>query len=110
MRRSFVVRNRKQPSRAGPGHDISNPLSWYIRAPLTFERFVLTALIPIWFVALAVAVRRFSLLAVAAVIGSGTLLKLAWLFREGESNAWVIVPAVALGMAACTGVRVSPHS
>jgi hypothetical protein len=37
----------------------------------------------------------------ATVIVSGTLLKVAWLFREGGSNAWVIVPPVALGTAIC---------
>ena len=76
----------------------------YLRAPLTLERLVLTALIPIWFVALALAIRKVSLLAVAVVIGSGTLLKLGWLFREGGSDAWVIVPPVAVGTAVCAGV------
>jgi len=76
----------------------------YVGAPFTLERIVLTTLIPIWFVALAFAVRRLSLLGVAMVIGSGTLLKLAWLFREGGSNAWVIVAPVALGTAVCAGV------
>jgi hypothetical protein len=76
----------------------------YVSGPLTLEKFVLTTLIPVWFVALAWAVRRRSWLGVATVIGSGTFLKLAWLFREGGSDAWVIVPPVALGTAVCAGV------
>lgn len=76
----------------------------YVGGPLTFERIVLTTLIPIWFFALAWSVRRRSWLGVATVISSGTLLKVAWLFREAGSNAWLIVPPVALGTAVCAGV------
>ena len=76
----------------------------YVGGPLTLERIVLTALIPIWFVALAWGVRRRSWLGVATVIGSGTFLKVAWLFREAGSNAWLIIPPVALGTAVCACV------
>jgi hypothetical protein len=76
----------------------------YLAEPLTFSRFVLTALIPVWFVTLAWAIRKRSWLGVAAVILSGTLLKVGWLFRVGGSNAWVIVPPVALGTAVCASV------
>jgi hypothetical protein len=31
-------------------------------------------------------------LGVAAVISSGTFLKIAWLFREAVSDAWLIIP------------------
>jgi hypothetical protein len=76
----------------------------YVRGPLTVESVVLTALIPIWFVALAWSARRRAWLAMAAVIGAGTLLKMAWLFREAGSNAWLVVPPVALGTTLCFGV------
>jgi hypothetical protein len=76
----------------------------YVGGPLTLERIVLTTLIPGWFVALAWAVRRRSLLGVTAVIVSGTLLKVGWLFHEAGSNAWVIIPPVALGTAVCACV------
>lgn len=76
----------------------------YVGGPLTLSRFVLTVLIPVWFVTLAWAVRKRSWWGVATVIGSGTLLKVGWLFRVAGSNAWVIIPPVALGTAACAGV------
>jgi len=76
----------------------------YVGGPLTLERIVLTTLIPIWFVALAWGVQRRSWLAVVTAISSGTLLKVAWLFHEAGSNAWLIVPPVALGTAACACV------
>lgn len=76
----------------------------YVGGPLTLERIVLTTLIPIWFVALAWGVRRRSWLGVATVIGFGTFLKVAWLFREAGSNAWLIIPPVALGTAVCACV------
>jgi hypothetical protein len=76
----------------------------YVGGPLTFDQIVLTALIPVWFVTLAWAVRKRSWLGAATVIGSGTLLKVGWLFRVAGSNAWVIVPPIALGTAVCAGV------
>ena len=88
----------------------------HLGGPLTLERIVLTTLIPIWFVVLAWAVRRRSWLGVATVISAGTMLKVAWLFREGGSHAWVIVPPVALGTAVCASVllvayrRVTRHT
>jgi hypothetical protein len=78
----------------------------YLGAPMTVSRLVLTGLIPVWFVMLAWAVRRTSWVGVATVIGAGTLLKVAWLFRLGGGDAWVIVPPVALGTAICGGVLV----
>ena len=76
----------------------------YLAEPLTLSRFVLTALIPVWFLTLAWVVQKRSWWGVAAVIGSGTLLKVGWLFRVGGSDAWVIVPPVALGTALCACV------
>jgi hypothetical protein len=76
----------------------------YVSGPLTLERVILTTLIPVWFATLAWSVRRRSWLGVAAVISSGTLLKVAWLFREAGTNTWIIIPPVALGTAVCAGV------
>ena len=78
----------------------------YVGGPWTLSRIVLTALVPIWFVALAWGVRRCSCLGVATVIGSGTLLKVGWSFYFGGESAWVIVPPVALGFVVCAGVPV----
>ena len=76
----------------------------YVGGPWTLGRIVLTALVPMWFVALAWTVRRRSWLGVATVIGSGTLLKVGWLFRVAGSSAWAIIPPVALGTAVCAGL------
>lgn len=76
----------------------------YVSGPWTLGRIVLTALVPIWFVALARTVRRRSRLGVATVIGSGTLLKVGWLFRVAGSSAWAIIPPVALGTAVSAGL------
>ncbi len=76
----------------------------YVGGPWTLSRIVLTALVPIWFVAMVWGVRRRSWLGVATVIGSGTLLKVGWSFYFGGESAWVIVPPVALGLVVCAGV------
>src|SRR5262245_61384911 len=78
----------------------------YVGGPLTVSRMILTGLIPVWFVLLAWAVRKLSWVGVATVIGAGTLLKMAWLFRVGGRDAWVIVPPVAVGTAICASVLV----
>ena len=78
----------------------------YVSGPMTLSRFVLTALVPVWFVLLAWFVRQRSWVGVATVILAGTLLKLGWLFRVGGDNAWVIVPPVAIGTAICAAVLV----
>lgn len=76
---------------------------WITRPP-TLSTLVLTVLIPIWFIALAAAIRRRLWAAAALVIVSGTALKVAWSFYVAGASAWVIVPPVALGNAACVGV------
>jgi hypothetical protein len=81
----------------------------YLGELMTFSRFVLTALIPIWFVLLAWGVQARSLVGVSTVIAAGTLLKVGWLFRVEGSDAWVIVPPVALGTAVCAGVLLSAY-
>jgi hypothetical protein len=88
----------------------------YVGGPWTLGRIVMTALVPIWFVALAWSVRRRSWLGAAIVIGAGTLLKVSWSFRLAGDTAWVILPPVALGTAVVLGVllitdwRVRRHS
>ena len=69
----------------------------WITGPLTLAQFVLTAVIPIWFMALAASLRRRLWLAAALVIAVGTALKVAWSYVGGAS-AWIIVPPVAWEM------------
>jgi hypothetical protein len=76
----------------------------WVLGPLTPAQLVLTALIPVWFVALAAAMRRRLWAAAAAVIMAGTALKIAWSFYMGGASAWIIVPPVALGNAVVAGV------
>jgi hypothetical protein len=71
----------------------------WIAGPLTPAQVVLTALIPVWFVALAAAFRRRLWMAAASIIAAGTTLKIAWSFYLGGASAWIIVPPVALGNA-----------
>ena len=73
----------------------------WLTSPMTFTRFVLTALIPIWFVALAMAIQRRMWVAAFSVIAAGTALKVGWSFYVGGSSAWIVVPPVALGNAIC---------
>ena len=76
----------------------------WITGPPTLSKVVLTALIPIWFMALAAAIRRRLWAAAAFVIVAGTALKVAWSFYVAGTSAWIIVPPVALGNAVCAGV------
>ena len=78
----------------------------WIAGPLTLAQVGLTALIPIWFIALAAAIRRRLWGAAALVIVAGTTLKLAWSFYVGGASAWIIVPPVALGNAIVAGVLI----
>ena len=52
----------------------------WIAGPVTLAQLVLTALIPVWFIALAAALRRCLWAAAASVIVAGTALKVAWSF------------------------------
>ena len=76
----------------------------WITGPPTRSRLVLMVLIPMWFIALAVAMRRRLWATAAFVIVAGTALKMAWSFYVAGTSAWVIVPAVAVGNAVCAGV------
>jgi hypothetical protein len=71
----------------------------WIAGPLTLAQVLLTALIPVWFIALAAAFRRRMWVAAASVIVAGTTLKIAWSFYVGGASAWIVVPPVALGNA-----------
>ena len=64
----------------------------------------MTALLPIWFVALASAFRRRSWIGGAMVIAGGTLLKMAWSFNIAGESAWAIVLPVTLGTMLCAAV------
>ena len=76
----------------------------WITGPPTLSRLVLPVLIPIWFIALAAALRRRLWAAAVLVIAVGTVLKVAWSFYVAGASAWVIVPPVALGNAVCAGI------
>ena len=78
----------------------------WIAGPLTAAQVVLTALIPIWFIALATALRQRFWVAAALVIVAGTALKVAWSFYMGGASAWIIVPPVALGNVLVAGVLI----
>ena len=76
----------------------------WIAGPLTLGQIGLTALIPVWFAALATAFRRRQWAAAALVIVAGTALKVAWSFYMAGASAWTIVPPVVLGNAVVVGV------
>ena len=76
----------------------------YITGPLTFGKLAMTALVPIWFAALAWAFRRRSWVGGAMVITAATPLKVAWSFNVAGNGAWAIVPPVTLGTMLCAGV------
>ena len=76
----------------------------YVTGPVTLGKLAMTALVPIWFVALASAFRRRWWVGGAMVITAGTLLKIAWSFKVAGDSAWAIVPPVTLGTMLCAGV------
>lgn len=76
----------------------------WIAGPVTLAQLVLTALIPVWFIALAAALRRQFWALAASVIAAGMALKVAWSFYMGGASAWIIVPPVALGNALVAAV------
>jgi hypothetical protein len=71
----------------------------WITGPLTPAQLVLTGLIPVWFIGLAMALRRRFWGVAAAIIMTGTMLKVAWSFYMGGASAWIIVPPIALANA-----------
>lgn len=76
----------------------------YITGTWTLAKIAMTALVPIWFVALAWAFWRRSWLAGFFVINVGALLKVIWSFYFAGASAWSIIPAVSLGALAINGI------
>jgi hypothetical protein len=76
----------------------------YITGDWTFGKVAMTALVPVWFIALGWVFWRRSWLAGFLVINMGALLKVIWSFHFAETSAWSIIPAVGLGALAINGV------
>ena len=76
----------------------------YVTGGWTWAKTGMTALVPIWFVLLALAFWRRSWLVGLGVINAGALLKVAWSFHFGGESAWSIVLPVAVGAVVCNGV------
>ena len=76
----------------------------YISGPWTISRAVMTAFIPIWFIALALSFWRRSWLVGLLVINVGMTLKVIWSFYFGGDSAWSIIPPVVLGFVICNGI------
>jgi hypothetical protein len=76
----------------------------YVSGSWGVAKLAMTALVPVWFIALATAFWRRSWLAGFLVINLGTLLKVAWSFFYGGDSARSIVPAVTLGAVAVNAV------
>ncbi|MDH3254192.1 MAG: hypothetical protein OEM62_04295 [Acidobacteriota bacterium] len=69
----------------------------YITGTWTFSKVAMTTLVPVWFVALALAFWRRSWIVGLVVINGGALLKVVWSFYFGGSSAWSIIAPVTLG-------------
>lgn len=76
----------------------------YIAGAWTFNKVAMTALVPVWFIALAWAFWRRSWLAGFFVINVGALLKVFWSYYVAGTSAWSIIPAVSLGALVINGV------
>ncbi len=76
----------------------------YISGTWTVGKALMTALVPVWFVALAVAFWRRSWLVGLLVINTGVLLKVIWSFYFGGASAWSIIPAAGLGALVVNGI------
>jgi len=76
----------------------------YITGPWTLSKVTMTALVPVWFIALAWVFWRRSWLAGFLVINVGALLKVIWSFYFARTSAWSIIPPVGLGALVINGV------
>jgi hypothetical protein len=76
----------------------------YVTGSWTFAKIAMTALVPLWFVALASAFWWRSWLAGLLVINGGALLKVIWSFYFAGTSAWSIIPAVGIGALIINGV------
>jgi hypothetical protein len=78
----------------------------YVTGGWTWAKTGMTALVPIWFVALGWAFWRKSVMAGLAVINVGALLKVIWSFYFAGESAWSIIPAVGIGAVICNGILI----
>ena len=78
----------------------------YITGDWTFGKVAMTALVPVWFIALGWVFWRRSWLAGFLVINMGALLKVIWSFYFAGASAWSIIPPVSLGALIINGVMV----
>jgi hypothetical protein len=100
-----------------PAPDVADPRATaflaierqYVTGPWTFSKVAMTALVPVWFIALAWAFWHRSWVGGFIVISVGTLLKVIWSFYFGGDSAWAIVPPVALGFVVCAGILLYAH-
>jgi hypothetical protein len=76
----------------------------YVSGAWTPSKIALTGLVPVWFIALALAFWRRSWLAGFAVINVGAALKVVWSFYYGGDSAWSIVAPVSVGLVACNAI------
>ncbi|MEB3323655.1 MAG: hypothetical protein VKI81_12605 [Synechococcaceae cyanobacterium] len=76
----------------------------YVSGAWTLSKVAMTALVPVWFVALAWAFWQRSWMAGFVVINVGALLKVAWSFFYGGASAVSIIPPVLLGAVVVNGV------
>lgn len=78
----------------------------YASSDWGWAKITMTALVPIWFFALAWAFWRRSWLAGFAVINVGMLLKVTWSFYFGGSSAASIIPAALGGAVVVNGLLI----
>jgi hypothetical protein len=76
----------------------------YATGNRTVAKVAMTALVPLWFVALAAAFWRRSWLVGLVVINVGVALKVLWSFYFGGDSAVSIIAPVALGAVVVNGV------
>lgn len=76
----------------------------YITGNWTFAKTAMTALVPIWFISLALAFWKRSWIAGFFVINIGALLKVIWSFYFAGESAWSIIPPVGVGALIINGV------
>ena len=76
----------------------------YITGTWGAGKVAMTALVPVWFIALGAAFWRRSWAAGFLVINLGIALKVAWSFYFGGAAAWSIIPPVGIGALVVNGV------
>lgn len=76
----------------------------YITGAWTLSKVAMTALVPVWFIALGWAFWQRSWLTGFLVINVGALLKVVWSFYFAGASAWSIIPPVILGALIINGV------